>query len=432
MKVLIEDAGPCRKKVRIEMPAEEVTKEYEAVVTEFARTASVPGFRPGRAPRQIIERRYGKSILGDLRDRLVPRGYRDAVKQEKIDAVSILDLEEPTIVKGQSMSFTVTVDVPPVFDLPTYQGIPLTDELKPVSDEQVNAVIERLRAEVARYEEVKDRPVAEHDMVQVDYEATLDGQPLEDAVPQSHGLGKARDFWITVEDDAFLAPLGTSLKGAAIGEAREVDVPFREGFPIAELVGKTGRFRATVKTIRVRILPAADDPAFLKSMQASSAEELRERLRADMERAAKADESRRRRNEISRFLLDRAKMDLPQSLVQSRTQRNIYNFVRDSTSRGVAEKDIRDNKERIFQGAQRSAEDSLKLRYILHRIADAEKIEVTPAEVDAEIQYLAGRWRMRPDQARARIEEDNGLTDLIEDLKAGKALDLLESRAKIG
>lgn len=430
MKVLVEDIGPCRKQLRIEVPADVVNAEYEKTVDQFASAATIPGFRPGRAPRQIVERRFQKRILDELRETVIGGAYRDAIRQEKVDAVNILGVDEPRIEKGRPAAFAVTVDVPPRFDLPEYRGIPLKNERAAVTDADVQSTLDHMRASQATYEAVEGRPADDQDLVQVDFEATMDGQPLEQVVPEAKGLGQGKGFWLQLNADAFLAPLAMGFKGASIGESREIPVPFHDKFAVVPLRGRTAQFKATMTGLRRQVLPAVD-AAFCEKIGAKDEAELRERIREDLARARAQAEEERRRDAIARHLLDRAPMDLPQSLLEQQTQRNVYNVVRRITARGVADAEIVNQKQQIFEDAQRTAADTLKTRYILHRIADAEKIEVSEAEFMDELHYMAARYNRKVEQVVKDLKEQGVLQNLREDIKSRKTMDFLLREARV-
>ena len=430
MKTSVEAVGPCRKKLRVEVPAEEVQAEYDKMAAEYAQHAKVPGFRPGRAPRDVVERRFGKSILEELRDQLVPRSYHGALQQEKLVPVAILDLEEPTVAKGQPLIFSVVLDVPPDFTLPEYKGITVTNEAKAVSEEDVQKTIDGLREQATRYEEVSGRPAQANDLVQVDYTGTIDGQPLEAVAPDAQGLGQAKDFWVNLGPHAFLPGFAEGLAGAAVGEAREITSAFAADFRSPALAGRTAKYAVTVKAIRCPVLPELDAD-FLKRCGATTVDELKQHVRTSLEASAKETEERRRRDEIARYLIGGTPMDLPATIVQHETEQHVYGMVREHARRGIPESAIVENKSRIFETASRTATESVKLRFILHRIAGEEKLSVTDAEFDRHVAALAQSQNLSPEAFRAQLAKRKALDDLRGDLQASKVMDLLVASAKV-
>lgn len=431
MKVVVEEAGPCRKKLRIEVPAADVAKEYEEVLSAFAKGAKIPGFRPGRAPRDLVARRYAKDIAGELRNSLVPSSYHKAIEENKIDAVAVIDIEEPPPASPlQDFAFTVTVDVPPDFTLPEYKGIPVRAAEVAVTDEQVKETIDGLRRQAARYDDVTDRPVQRGDLVQVDFEGVLDGKPIEEIGGKAKGLGKGADHWVSADPDAFPPGFGEGLEGAAIGETRTIRSAYRENFPVPELAGKTADYTVSVKALRQPVLPEMD-AEFLKRFDVESADALTARVREQLEAAAKGRDRARRRDEAIAHLLSRTPMDLPASLVQRQTERNVYNLVRSSIRQGAVENQIVENKSKIFESANRSATEMLKLRYVLHRIAEAEKVEVPDGDVAADIVRQAQQAGVDPAGLVKRMKDDGSFDEVRSDLREAKALDLVVDLASV-
>jgi len=425
VKVAVEDAGACRKKLRIEVPAADVAKEYDEVLTAFAKGAKIPGFRPGRAPRDLVARRYAKDIASELRNSLVPSSYHKAIEENKIDAVAVIDLEEPPPANPlQDFAFTVTVDVPPEFTLPEYKGIPVRAGEVAVTDEQVKETVDGLRRQAARYDDVTDRPVQRGDLVQVDFDGVLDGKPVEEVGGKAKGLGKGTGHWVSADPDAFPPGFGEGLEGAAIGETRTIRSAYRENFPVPELAGKTVDYTVAVKALRQPVLPEMD-AEFLKRFEVETVDALTARVREQLEAAAKGRDRARRRDEAIGHLLSRTSMDLPASLVQKQTERNVYNLVRSSIRQGAVENQIVENKAKIFESANHSATEMLKLRYILHRIAEAETIEVPDEDVATDILRQGQQAGVDPAGLVKRMKDDGSFDEVRNDLREAKALDLV-------
>ena len=179
MNIRVESAGQCRKNVFVEVPADLVKNEFGEVVQAYSQYAKIPGFRPGRAPRDLVRKRFAKEIAQEVKERLVPRAYQEAVKQQNIQTVAVLDVKEDPIEDGQPFSFTVVVDVTPEFPLPDYKGLKIEGKKIEISEEDVDSTIKRLQDQGGRYDDVTGRAVQTGDLVQVDYEGTIDGQPVE-------------------------------------------------------------------------------------------------------------------------------------------------------------------------------------------------------------------------------------------------------------
>ncbi len=430
MNVSVEDLAPCRKRVRVEIPADQVAQERALIVKEISSTAKVPGFRPGRAPADMIARRYGKMIAEEWTDALTRKAYQQGLREQKIETVAVLDINAPAPAAGKDAVISFTVDVLPAFETPGYKGLALKNERKPVTDADVQESVDRIRASTASYSPIEGRPAREKDLIQVDFTATLDGQPLETVSSDAKPLGSGKGYWLQTDPDAFLGSLGIGMIGASVGETRTVPVTFDNGFRVAPLRGRTAEFTATVTALREQVLPTLDE-AFFKRIGVKDEEELRTRLREGLESTRVRDEQLRRRNELGRMLMNRVSMDLPASVLEERTQHNVYQVVRGSAARGVGEQEIVQKKDEIFQAARERATDGLKLRYILHRVADAEKIEATNEDVALQVQMLAEQQKRSPEQMLKEMTRGGGLQTLIEDIRAEKAMEFVIGHAKV-
>lgn len=430
MNVKVENAGPCRKTLRIEVAADQVTAEYEKVLALYAQSARIPGFRPGKAPRDLVKRRYAKEIEEEIKERLIPDGYHAALQQEKLDPVAILGVHDVVFNLGQPMTFSVTLDIPPDFTLPAYKGMAVEGKKVEVADKDVDEALNSVVEQNARWQDVAGRAVQRGDLVQIDYEGFCDNKPVEGLAPKAAGLGKGKDFWMLADDNAFLPGFADGLTGAKIGEKRQVMVDFAADFVEKAVAGRKATYFVDVKALREKKLPTLDDE-LAKSLGMGSADELKARVREDLLKHREEQEKGRRKGEIMKALLEATKLDVPESVVAQETRDAVYDLVRQNSYRGVSREQIEENKDKIFEQASRSASEKVKLRYILHRIAEQEKVETSPEEVSARIAEMAAQYNVTPPEFRAELEKRNALDGLAEDIRVNKTLDFLLAQAKI-
>ena len=422
MNIRVETVGPCRREVHVEVPVEQVRSVFEEVTASYAKVARVPGFRPGRAPRDLIRRRYQKDIASDVKERLVPEGYQAAVKQEKLSTVAVLDVKEQALDEAQPFAFSVVLDVAPEFEAPTYKGIALTRKKEPVKEEDIDEVLKNIRDQNGRYEDVAGRPVQLGDLVQIDYTGTLDGQPVEQLAPKAKGMGEGKDFWLMAdEQNQFLPGFAQGLAGAAVGDRREVTVDFPANFPEAALAGKKAVYTVLVKALREKKLPELD-AEFLKGVGVASVEDLRARVRDDLANLRERNETRRLQGEIVKHLLEKTPLDVPESVLQEETRQEVYELVRQNQQRGISTEDIEGHKEELFDSATRSATDKVRLRYVLRKIAAEEKITVEEAEVETRIRGLAAGWGVPFERLKADMQKRNALGQVRDDVMMNKVL----------
>ena len=430
ISVSVKDEGPCRKIFQIQIPASTVDKEYAQTLKNYQRAVRIPGFRPGKAPVQLVQNHYRKQILEELQERLIPQGYRQAVTDSGLDVVSVLHVTEADFKKGQQVSVDVTVDVAPEFKLPKYTGIPLKVEEAAITDDEVNTSYEEFLSYYGTYSDIHDRPVKEGDLVQVDFTATLDGKPLGDIDAEAETLNSREDFWVRSGDEAFLPGFGVGLIGLSEGDNKDIEITFEEAFIAKKLAGQTAVFATSVKAIREKVAPELTDEFFAK-IQVASADELRDRIRTDLEQAAEEKEKSRQGEVLVTHLLDSTEMALPDSEVSQETQSVIQDIVKQNTSKGVSPDQIKENKEEIFEAASRNAQNSIKLRYILHRISEEEDINVSDEEFSEHIATMAAGYRMEPENLLGELKHRNAVDNVRMELRHRKSMDFVMAQASI-
>jgi trigger factor len=429
--VRVETLGPCRKELHISVPADEVDGAFSGVLAMYAKAARVPGFRPGRVPPDVVRRKFAKDIAKDVKERLLPRGYQEAVKEGKVEPVSVLGVSEGDPHEGRPFDFVVTVDVVPEFNLPVYKGIRLQGEKVVVEPEAVDGVIRNMRENQARYEEVSGRPAQEGDLLQADFEGIVEGRPIVDLAPKAAAVGQGKDFWILLDPQNELLPGFTAgLLGSQPGEKRQVLVDFPAEFAEPVLAGRKGTYFVDVKALRQKVLPELD-AEFLKALGAETEAALRERVEGELRLLREAREKRRLQSEIVRYLLLNTAMDVPDSVLQAETRHAVHDLIEEGAYRGASREDMESRKDEIIDAATRSATERVKVRYILARIADAEKVEVTPAEVEARVVELARRSNRPPEKVREELEAGDRMDLLAEEVRMNKALRWLLEQAAV-
>ncbi|MCE9614954.1 MAG: trigger factor [Lentisphaerae bacterium] len=429
MDVKVMDAGPCRKILQIQAPPETVAGEYEQAVKAYAAVARLPGFRPGKAPLKLVERQFAKQIESETKDRLVPRLYREALTQEKLKPVAVVEVKDVVLAKASGLGFNVTVDLAPEFELPNYRAIPVAAQPVQVTDADVDAAVLRIRERVARFEPITGRAAGENDLLRVDYTASIDGKPLAEVLPSERALGEAKDFLVYLGEPEFLPGFTAALKGATLDETRDISVTFPDAYAVKALAGRHVAYRVTVKGLQQRVLPELNDE-FLKQLQVESEAALRERLRADLQAGAEEREAARQKDEVARFLLGQADFDLPQSVVEQETRMAVRNIVQDISRRGATKEQIVEQQDQIVNHATQSSTERVRLTYILGRIAEAESLTVEDADVNERIQSMATRYEMPPERMREELIKRDALDNLRADIRADKTLSFLLNAAK--
>lgn len=430
MKVSFKDAGVCRKTMRVEVPADKVAEERGALLTVYAKGVSIPGFRKGKAPKHLVEKRYAREMTTDLKDRLLPKFYHEAIREEGVKVVSVLDVSEPVLEEGQPLTFDVTMDVLPEFKLPKYHGIPIKVEKEEVTDKQVDETVDSVRRQHATQVDVEGRPAGEKDMVQVTYESTIDGEPLETKIPEARGMGQGSGYWITCDDEAFLPGMGKALIGTSIGDKKDVTVEFPEGFIVKELSGLKAEFKVEVTGMRESKLPELDEE-FLKQLHVESGEELRGNIRQHLTETAERKEKRKKEESLCEFLLKKTKLDVPETAVQQQTRNVMYEMARMRMMQGMSQEQIKAQSEDMLEEARVKGEEQMKLRYIMTAIAGEEGLTASDEEVQEEITKMAVQQQRDASEYRKELEKEGQLDDVADQIRFGKSVEFLIKNAKL-
>ena len=429
VNVTVETLAPCKKLLRVEVDAQTVDAAFESTTKEFQRFAQLPGFRPGKAPRDLVVKSFAGRIEEEVKKKLIPDSYRKALEQEKLKPVVYPDIEEIQFGKGQALQFAATIETEPEFELPDYKGLEVKREKGVVTEADEERAITALREQRAVYNDV-DRQVQDGDYVVVNYTGTSEGKPLTDIAPTARGLTKQENFWIHVAKDQFIPGFTEQLVGAKKGETVKVSVDFPADFVSQPLAGKKGEYEVTINQVKLKTLPEVNEE-FAKSWGAESLEQLKTGIKADLENELKAKENRSLKDQLVQALLAKVNYELPETVVNSETRNLIYNVVSENQRRGVDRETIESNKDQIFSTANTSAKERVKAMFLFHRIAEKEGIKVEQQEVAQQVMAMAQQYQMRPEKLVKELEKNNGFAEINERILTAKVLDFLQLNAKI-
>jgi trigger factor len=433
VNVQLNNVSGTRKSLVVSLDPGEVQAEHQAVVSEFAKQARLPGFRPGKAPAAMVTKRFGKEILDEFKQKVVAKAYRSALEKEKIDVISVVSVEEGTIEPGQPAAVNITVDVRPEFALPDYSD--LATEISPVdpTDAEVANVIEGLRSERAEFK-AADRPAQKSDYVKLSYEGSIDGKPIAEIVPEKQLYGKVPQTWEEVEgaNEGALPGLGNQLAGLKPGDKKDVTINFPAEFPGAPaLAGKTATYAVNVLEIRERVLPALDE-AFFKANQVENLEGLQTQVRANLKAQKEYQNHAAQRRQVTEALAAKVDLDVPDSLVESETQSVLRQFIEENMRRGVPQEQFEKDKAQLFEGAKKAAAARVKTQLILAKIAEAEKLQVSEGDIDAFIYREAMRTQQKPEKLVKTLSTNRDqLRSVQQSIIFDKAVDFLVSKARV-
>jgi len=430
MKTTVKESKACQKIIQIEVPPESVSEEFDAIAKMYVKSASIPGFRKGRAPKHLVLNRYKKEIDQDLLERLLPRFYQEALAEVDLKVVNVVDVTEAEIKIGEPLCFDVTVDVEPEFKLPKYTGIPIKNQKEEVKDEDVLEQIEALRVERATFDDVEGKPVEKGGMAQITYTATVGEKNLEEEVPVAKGLGKGDGYWVVADEHAFLPGLGEAIIGMNVGDKKEVSILFKADFIIHELAGITALYEVEVTAIRERKLPELN-AAFFEQVGAKDEEELKKLIRESMEMQEEQRNLSNKQSQLFEYLLKKTTLDLPESLVEQHMHGTVQDIARKRMMMGMTKDEISNKKDELLAEAKTQSEESLRLRYICLKIAENENLTVDEKEINEEIASMAIRQQKDARALREELVKENRLDSVSEQLRFEKAVNFMLENAKI-
>src|SRR6266481_6206727 len=432
MKVEVEKQPGSVSKLQIELPADEVAKEWDAIANSFVRFAKIPGYRPGKAPRAVIDKRFRKEIQDELTKKLVSKSYHAAIEQEQLRVASLANIEDVQLGEDKSMRFRATVVTAPEFELPEYKSIPVQLPETNVSESEVDVAIERLRDQTADFVDVPERGLEMGDFAVIDFEGASDGKPISEIAPQaSKNLHGGKKFWLHLAPDNFLPKFCEQIVGQKPGENRTVIVDFAADFPVKELAGKQASYAVTVHEIKQKVLAPMDDDLAAKLMPGKTLGDLRRMIGHDLEHEKEHEVERAKESQIMKYLHERIQFDLPSSLLRNETRRALGELVQRNRARGVPDEMLKEKERELIQGAATLAAPRLKTNFILHRIAEREKIEVSREDVDRRVREEAARYDVSVEKMRKELEQHDGFNTLAEQILLGKTLDFLKANVSI-
>jgi len=432
MKVEVEKQPGFVSKLQIELEPEEVVKEWDAIANSFARFAKIPGYRPGKAPRAVIDKRFRKEIQEELTKKLVSKSYREAIEKEQLRVASLTNIEDVQFGEDKSMRFRATVVTAPEFELPDYKNIAVQLTETKVSTAEIDEALERLRDQSADFVDVPGRGLQMGDFAVLDFEGSVDNKPISEIAPQAtKNLQGGKKFWLHLAADNFLPKFCDQLIGQKPDETRLVIVHFPEDFPMKELAEKKADYAVTVREIKEKVLPAVDDALATKLVPGKTLGDLRQMIEHDIEHAKEHDAERAKESQIVKYLHEQIHFELPPMLLQNETRRALAELVQRNRERGVTDEMLKEKEKELIEGAAGLAANRLKTNFILHRIAEREKIQVAKEDVDLRIRQEASRYDISPDKMRKELQQKDALDDIAEQILLGKTLDFLKANVSV-
>ncbi|GAB4120338.1 MAG: trigger factor [Acidobacteriota bacterium] len=423
----VVDVSGVKKRLTVEVPAEVTAREVEKVAGEYQRQAVLPGFRRGKAPLNLIKRRYASQIREEVLSELVPQSLRQVVRERSLRTLGEPRLEAVKMEPGQSLTYEAVVEVYPEVPLPEYRGLKVEVPAPEVPEAAVEERLEKLRAEHAQLVPVEDRPVAAGDSVLVDLVGEFvaeEGKAVPEPIVQED---------VTVEvgaEDTFPA-FTEALLDANIGEERTFEVDYPADYQSAKLAGRRVRFRVEVTDIRRKELPELNDDFARDLGEFESLEEVRRRIRGDLEHAAKLARDNEIREAVKRKLIEGVEFDVPESLVRSALRSHLERVAQSLAQQGIDPGRARVNWEKISAELRPQAEAEVRVNLVLDRISEAENLVVTDEDLEGEISSMAAASQESPERTAALFRDQGMREALRHQLRRRRALQLVIDAATV-
>jgi len=430
MKTELKDISSTRKQVDVVIDAEAVRAAYDRISDNYAKGANVPGFRPGHAPRGVVRTRFKDQIRTEVLRELIPDAVQKAVEEHKLEPLGEPELnlensEGLDQLGQQPISFNINVEVLPEIELGRYKGLEASRSTRPVTDEDVDRVVDNLREGSATLEPVEDRGAQLNDTVTASFHGTFLDEP--DAEPIN-----VEDVDVVMGGAGVVQEITDQLTGARPDDEKTFTVNYPADFSAKGLAGKKVEYTAKVSAVRIKELPEVDDE-WAQSLgdEIESLEQLRTKIRSDIEQQVRDESDNKVRGALLCQLVDSHAFELPDRLVEHQTESRLESVVRDMIGQGIDPRNPELQWDKARESLKEQASYDLRSSLLLERIAAEEKLEVSDQEVDDEINAIADASRQSPDQVRAILTKQGGERSIAGRLRNRKALNLLVENALV-
>ena len=411
----------------VEVPADEVKTQVDKTIKELGGDIKMPGFRPGKVPRPVLISHFGKgAIHAQSLEKALPGWYEAAVKVSGIKAVDRPEIDfEQIKADDRPYTFKATVPVMPRLQLGEYAGLEVEKDIPEVQDAEVDEEIERLQKRMARLEEIEGRAAAEGDFVLIDFTGHLEGEPLEG--------GAGKDYMLELGSNQFIPGFEEQIAGMEKGQSKKLKLTFPDTYKPAELAGREAEFDVTVKEIKQRVLPEADDAFAAENSEFDTIAELRADIEARIMKGREAAAESAFRQRVLAKVLEDVEVTIPPGVITSRASLIEREFVYSMQAQGAAVEDYLKQPEaerKVFaEHFQKQAEAVVKQELVLETIADIEQLEVTDEEFQEELKNAAESMGKDPGELLEKTREQEREQDIRDDMLRDKALKLLAEKA---
>jgi trigger factor len=418
------EAITCKKELTIEVPVEVVQREVDTIAVQFAKRARIPGFRPGRAPTSLVRKHFRDDIRTEVAQTLIPRFFQTAVKEQKWEVVAQPKFDDLKFEDNLPLTCKATFEVFPEFELKPYKELEVEEEHAAVTDADVDKAVLDLREGAATTEVVTDRPAADDDYVGVHYTGQDTSSPTSQPM-------EAKDAVIHLGAKHTVEAFTENLRGANVGDVKEFPVNYPAEYPQKSLAGKTFSYHLEIQSIKRKVVPPADDELAKSVSELATLEELRAKLRQDLEKDVERRAEVDAKQKLGEKLLELHEFPVPDVLVETQMDRKIERTLSQLMQQGIDPRQAQVDWKKLREDTRPEAEKEVRVALVLGRVAEAEKIDLTDEELDDVIREIAQGRNMTAAELKTRLTRDGKLDTLKSTRRNQKALDFIYRNAKI-
>ncbi len=425
MSLQVEKLEHNMAKLTIEVGEDEVEKALQAAYNKNKSKMSIPGFRKGKVPRQMLEKMYGPAVFyEDAANILIPNAYGKEVKESDLEIVSQPDIDIVQIEKGKPFIFSAQVALKPEVVLGTYKGVSVPKADLEVTEEEIIKEIDRERENNARTVAVLDRPVKDKDITLIDFEGFVDGTPFEGGKGENHSL--------TIGSHSFIDTFEEQLIGKQIGEKVEIHVTFPEEYHVEKLAGKPAMFQVVIKEIKEKELPELDDEFASEVSEFETLEEYKGDIREKILKRKEENARREKEDAVLQAIIDQATMDIPEAMIETQARQSVEDYVGRLSSQGLSIDQYFQftglNMEKFLAQMRPMAEQRIKGGLVLEAVVKAENIEPTEEELQEELKRMAEAYHMEEENVNDFIDEELK-KQIKKDIAIKKAVEFIVEQA---
>ena len=429
IRLEVENISPVKKKLKVEVPADVAGKEFNQIASDYKKHARLPGFRPGKAPLQLVKRRFQKDIRQDVLQRLIPESYGQALREREVKPLGDLRIEQLSFEEGESLLYEAQVEILPEITLPEYRGLEVRVPTEALTEDMVEEQLEKMRQRQAPLVAVSDRTTAvDGDYVTVDLKGEYldqdpDGKPAEPI--------EEEDVTLQLGGEHTHKSFDQALNGMDVGEEKTFEVTYEPDYPEEKLAGHRLRFNVRLNDIKLLDLPNLDDEFARGLGEFENLDKLKNKIREELNHQLEHNQASNLRQQIVQKLIGTTDFEVPELLVENRIDDKVRDLAYDMARQG-----LNPTKANVDWASMRSelkavAEKETRAGLILAKVADQEGFDVSPQEISQELEGLAESTNQPIDKVRQHFQEDSRREGLVDQIRRRKALDVVLAGAKV-